>query len=175
MIVSLIVGTVVTVLASLFPALRATRVEPIAAVREGVLPPSRLARFGLPAALVDAGAVARSAALRRRSRAARPAVCACSRSASASILSLHRHGAGRAEVRAAARRRSLGAPGARFGGVSGSLARENAMRNPARTASTAAALMIGLALVTAVGVLAAGLKSTFEHAVDASSSSPTTR
>jgi putative ABC transport system permease protein len=59
----------------------------------------------------------------------------------------------------------LGAPGARLGGVSGTLARENAMRNPARTASTAAALMIGLALVTAVGVLAAGLKSQFGTSV----------
>jgi putative ABC transport system permease protein len=40
------------------------------------------------------------------------------------------------------------------------------MRNPARTASTAAALMIGLALVSAVGVLASGVRATFEHAVD---------
>jgi putative ABC transport system permease protein len=62
--------------------------------------------------------------------------------------------------------RTLGWPGMRFGGVAGRLARENAMRNPARTASTAAALMIGLALVSAVGVLAAGLKTTFEHAVN---------
>ena len=46
-IVALIVGVVVTLIASIRPALRATRVEPIAAVREGaVLPPSRLARFG---------------------------------------------------------------------------------------------------------------------------------
>ncbi|MGH3026766.1 MAG: ABC transporter permease, partial [Gaiellaceae bacterium] len=51
-VVSLVVGTLVTLLASLMPAIRATRVEPIAAVREGVLPPSRLARFGLPVALV---------------------------------------------------------------------------------------------------------------------------
>jgi ABC-type antimicrobial peptide transport system permease subunit len=61
---------------------------------------------------------------------------------------------------------TLGYPGARVGGVAGSLARENAMRNPARTASTAAALMIGLALVTAVGVLSSGIKATFENAVD---------
>jgi putative ABC transport system permease protein len=60
----------------------------------------------------------------------------------------------------------LGWPAQRFGGAAGALARENAMRNPARTASTAAALMIGLALVTAVGVLAQGLKSTFEQSVD---------
>ena len=50
-VVSLVVGTLVTLVASLFPGLRATRVQPIAAIREGVLPPSRLARFGLPIAL----------------------------------------------------------------------------------------------------------------------------
>src|SRR5581483_8559694 len=61
---------------------------------------------------------------------------------------------------------ALGWPATRIGGVAGSLARENAMRNPARTASTAAALMIGLALVTTVGVLASGLKTTFERSVD---------
>ena len=46
------------------------------------------------------------------------------------------------------------------------LARENAQRNPQRTASTAAALMIGLALVTLVAVLAAGITATFRGAVN---------
>ena len=50
----------------------------------------------------------------------------------------------------------LGWPGARLGGAAGALARDNARRNPQRTASTAAALMIGLALVTLVATLAAG-------------------
>src|SRR5207302_8270475 len=45
------------------------------------------------------------------------------------------------------------------------LATRNALRNPTRTASAAAALMIGLALVTLVAVLAAGLKRSFEDAV----------
>ena len=46
-IVSLLVGVLITLLAALRPALRSTRVPPIAAVREGaVLPPSRFARFG---------------------------------------------------------------------------------------------------------------------------------
>ena len=45
-IVSLLIGTLVTVAAGLAPALRATRVPPIAAVREGAeLPPSRLSRY----------------------------------------------------------------------------------------------------------------------------------
>jgi ABC-type antimicrobial peptide transport system permease subunit len=50
--------------------------------------------------------------------------------------------------------------------VSTSLAEGNSRRNPQRTASTAAALMIGLALVTLVATLAAGITSTFRDAVD---------
>ena len=48
----------------------------------------------------------------------------------------------------------------------GRLARENAQRNPSRTAITAAALMIGLALVAFVTVFAAGLKSSVAQVVD---------
>ncbi len=50
--------------------------------------------------------------------------------------------------------------------LTGRLARENAQRNPSRTAVTAAALMIGLALVAFVTVFAAGLKSTVATVVD---------
>jgi putative ABC transport system permease protein len=63
--------------------------------------------------------------------------------------------------------RVLGATGARFGGAAGRLAQQNAMRAPSRTAATASALMIGLALVTVVAVLAAGLKTRFESSVHA--------
>ena len=65
-----------------------------------------------------------------------------------------------------ATRAVLGAPGARFGGTAGTLARENAMRNPSRTASTASALMIGLALITFVAILGAGLRSSYSDAVN---------
>src|SRR5204863_1355711 len=60
----------------------------------------------------------------------------------------------------------LGWPGTRIGGTAGTLARENAMRNPSRTASTASALMIGLALITFVAILGAGLRSSYADAVD---------
>jgi putative ABC transport system permease protein len=60
----------------------------------------------------------------------------------------------------------LGWPATRIGGAAGTLARENAMRNPKRTASTASALMIGLALVTLVAILGQGIRSSFESAVD---------
>ena len=56
------------------------------------------------------------------------------------------------------------------------LARDNARRNPQRTASTAAALMIGLALVTLVAVLAAGITSSVpRRGEQASGRTPTTR
>ena len=60
----------------------------------------------------------------------------------------------------------IGWPAARLAGAAGLLARDNARRNPQRTASTAAALMIGLALVTLVATLAAGITQTFRGAVN---------
>jgi putative ABC transport system permease protein len=57
-------------------------------------------------------------------------------------------------------------PNARFGRFAGKLARENAMRYPARTAATAAALMIGLALVTFVAVLGQGLRTSIRQSVE---------
>ena len=60
----------------------------------------------------------------------------------------------------------LGWPATQMGGAAGFLARDNARRNPQRTASTAAALMIGLALVTLVATLAAGIVSSFRGAVN---------
>ena len=53
----------------------------------------------------------------------------------------------------------------RLGGSAGRLARDNAMRNPHRTATTAAALMIGIALVTFVAVLAAGMRNSFHDSL----------
>jgi putative ABC transport system permease protein len=50
--------------------------------------------------------------------------------------------------------------------IPGRLGRENAMRNPRRTASTAAALMIGLALVSAVGVLGSSLKGSVRTVIN---------
>ena len=49
----------------------------------------------------------------------------------------------------------------RLRGLPGELAKQNAMRNPRRTSSTAAALMIGLTLVVSMGVFASSLKASF--------------
>jgi putative ABC transport system permease protein len=59
----------------------------------------------------------------------------------------------------------LGWPAEKISGTAGRLARENSTRNPARTAATAAALMIGLALITFVAVLAQGLRDSINEAV----------
>ena len=159
-IVSLAVGVGITVLAALRPAIRATRVPPIAAVREGaVLPPSRFARFGPHAAVLTlllaiglmliglfVGGLSTGTRLLAIGLGALGIFLAVGMLAKTLVPPL-------AKV--------LGWPAARLGGAAGKLARGNAMRNPTRTASTASALMIGLALVTLVAVLAAGLKSTF--------------
>jgi putative ABC transport system permease protein len=60
----------------------------------------------------------------------------------------------------------LGWPATKIAGAIGRLARDNARRNPQRTASTASALMIGLALVTFVAVLSAGIIANFKGAVN---------
>ena len=164
-VISLVVGVVVTVFAALRPAIRATRVPPIAAVREGaILPPSRLARFGLPVALLTiAGSVALMlVGLFVSSLSTTQRLLAIGVGAAAIFLGV----AMLAPKLVPPLARVLGWPATRIGGSAGTLARSNSMRNPARTATTSAALMIGLALVTLVSVLAAGLRARFEGAVN---------
>ena len=163
--VSLLVGTVVTLVAALRPAMRATRVPPIAAVREGaVLPQSRFARFGPHVAVVViAGAVALMlVGLFVHGLTTKVRLLSIGVGAAAFFIGLSML----APTLVPPLARFLGWPATQFGGAAGTLARGNAMRNPSRTASTASALMIGLALVTVVSVLAAGLKSTFESSVN---------
>jgi putative ABC transport system permease protein len=164
-VVSLLVGVAITVLAALRPAIRATRVPPIAAVREGaVLPPGRFARFGPYVALVTiAAAVALMlVGLFVSSLSTTQRLIAIGAGALALFLGV----AMLAKTLVRPLAGVLGWPATKLGGTAGRLARANAMRNPTRTASTASALMIGLALVTLVSVLAAGLKSTFASSVN---------
>ena len=64
------------------------------------------------------------------------------------------------------RRRLLTLAGERRNSITGILAQQNAMRNPRRTASTAAALMIGLALVSFIAIFGASVKDSFASAID---------
>jgi putative ABC transport system permease protein len=59
----------------------------------------------------------------------------------------------------------VGLPARRMGGAAGRLAYQNALRNPSRTAATAAALMIGLTLVSFVAVLAKGVHGSIDNAL----------
>ena len=164
-VVSLVVGTLITLLASIRPARRATRVPPIAAVREGaVLPPSRFARYGpvtalvvlaLAIALVAFGSLARGLPTGARLLALGLGVLLLFFGVSLNAARV---------VRPLAN--LPGWPARQIGGAPGILARDNASRNPARTASTASALMIGLALVTFVALFAQGIRVPFEQAVN---------
>ncbi|WP_405408842.1 ABC transporter permease [Streptomyces decoyicus] len=53
---------------------------------------------------------------------------------------------------------ALATPVLRAFGTPGTLARQNALRNPRRTATTASALMIGLTLITGLTVIASGVQ-----------------
>ncbi len=163
-VVSLLVGTIVTLVSAMVPALRSTRVPPIAALQSYVPPSSRRRRLldaglavllglaglgivlvglfgggegGTRAGLIGAGAVAIVLGVSLFSPRLVPPLA-----------------------------RVAGWPLERLRRLTGRLARENAQRNPSRTAVTAAALMVGLALVTFVTVFAAGLKSTVAQVID---------
>jgi putative ABC transport system permease protein len=162
-IVSLLVGTVVTVIAGLSPARRATRVPPLAALRQDVMPTGRAGRRRniLAIVLTAFGVLLLGIGLFAASSAG-------------GVLGLMAIGAIAIFIGVALMSNrlvppiasTLGWPIERLRGVTGRLARENAERNPGRTAVTAAALMIGLALVTFVTVLAAGLRASINDTVD---------
>jgi putative ABC transport system permease protein len=154
-IVSLLVGLVVTVLAALLPARKATRVPPVAALQpETAFAPTgfRKRRIVLGVLVTAIGVVLLLAGLFRNegNQLVNVASGAVVVFFGVAILS---------PLIARPLARVIGWPFARAFRLPGTLARENAMRNPRRTASTAAALMIGLALVSFVSIFAASIKA----------------
>jgi len=149
------VGIVVTVVAALIPARRAAKVAPVAAMRDAETPDRPLKRQTIwGAAVLVVGAVGMTFGL------------------TGNGLTLLGLGTALAFVGIALLSPLVSRPVSRAVGslftrrIPGRLGRENAMRNRRRTASTAAALMIGLALVSAVGVLGASLKGSIRTVVD---------
>ena len=164
-VVSLLVGTLISLFAGLFPAIRATRVPPIAAVREGfTLPRSRFAPFVPYIALA---VIALSIALLAYAMFTDDLDTATRLlSIGLGVLLLF---VGVAMISSRLVRplaAVVGWPARRIGGVAGKLARGNSVRNPGRTAATAAALMIGIALVTFVAVLANGFRASNREAIE---------
>jgi len=151
-IVSFAVGILVTAAAALLPARKAASVPPVAAMRDAATPDRPLRRVGLlGAVLLAAGAAGIGWSLFGAGGLwtlgiamllAFVGIAALSPLVARPVISL------------------VGAPLSRR--LPGRLGRQNAMRNPRRSASTAAALMIGLALVSAVSVLGASTKSSIE-------------
>ena len=164
-VVSLLVGTLVTLVAGLFPALRATRVPPIAAVREGAtLPRGRFARFTPYVAIVIVALAV--LALAYATLADDVATGERFGLLGLGVLALFFGVAMLSSRLVRPLAHVVGIPARNLGGVAGRLAERNAQRNPGRTAATAAALMIGIALVTFVGVLAQGLRVSNEEAIE---------
>ena len=163
-VVSLAVGIIVTVLAALGPALRATRVSPVTAMREGAdIPAGRIGRRA-PLFAAIAGALALGVlglgmfgpGIDAEGRLALLAPGALLLFIAVALISP------RLVPRLAS---ALGRPGQRVAGAAGGLARRNAMRNPGRTAATAAALMIGIALVAFSAVLGEGMRESTKGAL----------
>ena len=164
-IAALAAGIIVTLLASLRPAIRATRVPPIAAVREGaVVPRTRFARLrGVGAILMAVGGVAALAyAILAHGLGTKQVLFWMGFGTLLMFLGVALFSSRLVRPLAEV----LGWPATRIGGAAGLLARDNARRNPQRTASTAAALMIGLTLVTLVATLASGILASFTRAVN---------
>ena len=163
-IVSILLGTGITLLASILPARRATRVPPIAAVREGAVLPT--SRFAAHSAKAGVGVVVGSlAAISAGIFAGGVSGIAVAALLGGGVLGLFLGIALLAPRLVGPLARVVGWPAKRVGGVAGELAGANSVRNPGRTASTAAALMVGLTLVTVVAVLGAGLRDSQEGAV----------
>ena len=153
---ALAVGVVITMASAVLPARRGARVPPLAALRdEAIEQPSFLPRRFIAGALLLVVAAA---------------LVAIGLTGELPILGL-----GVALVfigmfvmgplLARPVSRLLGVPLVRLRGLSGSLARENSMRNPKRTARTAAALMVGVALVVAITVFASSAKASIRSII----------
>lgn len=153
-IASLIVGTLITVVSAFGPSLRASRVPPVAAMRDdAVIAEASLRRRAILGSLVTvAGVGALLGGLFGGSGIGIVGFGAALTFIGVAML---------VPFFAAPLARGLSAPFARMMGITGRLSRENAARNPRRTAATSATLMIGLALVAAIATLASSATTSF--------------
>ncbi|MGO9660749.1 MAG: ABC transporter permease [Acidimicrobiales bacterium] len=157
-VVALAVGVGVTVISAISPARRAVRVPPIAAISDpqgsSEVPRRRPLARGAAVALVGGVLLVLGLSL--------PAIALVGAGAAAIFV-------GAAMLAPAVARplsSAIGRPLARALGAPGKLGRENSMRSPRRTAQTASALMIGIALVSAMAVFGASVSRSATSSVD---------
>jgi putative ABC transport system permease protein len=158
---SFVTGLVVTVIAAVAPALRASRIPPIAAMRDSSVDRSSSS----PRRAVIGGAVSLLGL----------ALLLLGLFGSSGLIYV---GVGMAVVFlgvailgpmiASPISGALGIPIEKIKGITGAIARENAQRNPKRTSATAAALMIGVALVGLITVFGASARKSVDVALDRS-------
>ncbi|MFI6937819.1 ABC transporter permease [Streptomyces sp. NPDC050418] len=161
MILPLAVGIVVCLGSALLPAVRAGRTAPLAALRESQVDDSgasrRRAVIGGTLAVVAVAVTLAGVLLS-------PSLWLAGTGAFLALVSFVVLG----PVASSRAVRILGGPLDRLRGVTGGLARRNALRSPKRTAATASALMIGVAVVGLFTVFAASLKATMDQTVSRS-------
>ena len=159
-IVSLLVGGLATMLAAIVPAIRATRIPPVAAMRDDfVLPtPSLRRRTRIGVVLLVIGGVLLVLGVKNGQAL----------SIGLGALAMFRGVVSLSPILSRPIVGGIGKVLPRFWGTTGRLARENALRNPKRTAATASALMIGIALTTTMSIMAASITSSANAAIDKS-------
>jgi putative ABC transport system permease protein len=157
-VVGLAVGIGVTVISAVSPARRAVRVPPVAAItdRQGGSEVSARRRAVRGGTVFGAGAVLLAVGL------SVPVVALVGLGALGIFVGTSMFAPALARPLASA----IGRPVARLTGMPGRLGRENSMRSPRRTAQTASALMVGIALVSAMSVFGASISSTATASVD---------
>jgi putative ABC transport system permease protein len=165
-IITIVVGVLVSLVASLSPAVRAMRVPAVEALREGAVPISRARgrRMAILAGVLLAiGVALMCVGLFGSVKPASAAISLMGGGAALTFLAVALLSPRLVPPLASV----IGRPIERVTGITGQLARENSIRQPGRTAVTAAALMIGVALVSFASIFAAGAKATINDAIDA--------
>jgi putative ABC transport system permease protein len=157
-IVCLVVGVGVTVVSAISPARRAVRIAPVEAVSEqqAEYEISMRRRFIWGAATTLLGALALAVGLTA------PAIQLVGVGALLIFIGVARLAPAVARPMSSV----IGRPLARLLGMSGRLGRENSMRSPRRTAQTASALMVGLALVAVIAVFGASVSRSATASID---------
>lgn len=157
-ILAYVVGVLVTVIAAFVPAIRASAVPPLAAMRDIARPDKPLLVLSIVgAALAVPGAALTGAALTGIGGLTLPAL----------LIGVLLFFLGVTLLSPLLTRPLAGLIGRAVGwGTSGKLGVRNALRNPRRTAVTAAALMIGVTLVSTASVLAASFNKTIDETIN---------
>lgn len=162
LVLGIIVGIISTILSAVVPAMRASSVPPIAAIRGAALDSSGSSRVRVIAGalIVTLGAVLLGVGLNAKSNAVQ--------FSAASFLCVVVGVSVLGPTLVKPIMKVLGAPLPKLRGMTGKLAQQNAIRNPRRTSASSLALTIGVAVVAFFIVVGASLKTSLNSTLDKS-------